>query len=108
VAAALELAAEGADELAVGVEDEDRRMIGLVGAAFVDDVHEPVAADGDVVGRLPGVIVRELGPLMVGLVLMAAGANQGALGVGFRGGDDGRGRQHGERPGGGLLHEGAA
>ena len=105
MAAALELAAEGADELAVRVEHENRRMVGLVEAPFVDDVDRAVAADGDVVGRLPGELLGELRPVVVDFVLMVADADDRSLRVGLRRGEDGGSGERGERAGRGLLDE---
>ena len=99
VAAALELVAEGAHELALGIKDEDGRVAGLVLAALVDDVEEAVAIDGDVVGGLPGVFVGQLGPVVLHLVTVLARADD-ELGVGLlRGEHAGRGAR-GERGGG--------
>lgn len=64
VPAALELAAESTDEPAFGVENENRRMVFLICSAFVDDINIARLIDGNVVSRLPRILIRELSPVV--------------------------------------------
>ena len=73
------MVAEGADEFAVSVEDEDRRMIGLIETTFVDDVDEALAIDGNVVRGLPSVLVGKLEPGVIALVVVIAGGEDRSL-----------------------------
>ena len=70
VAAALELAAEGADEFADGIKNEDAGVILDVGIPFVHHVEVLPGIDGNVMSGLPGEFVGELGEVVVDFVLM--------------------------------------
>src|SRR5438046_2234566 len=87
MAAALELTAKGADELARWIEYEDRGMLLQVFPPFVNDVEQALAVDSYIVGDLPGVPVRQLRPIMQDLVTVSSLSNDELL---FRllGGED--------------------
>ncbi len=70
MAAALELAAEGADEFAGGIKNEDAGVILDVGIPLVHHVEVLPGIDGNVVSGLPGEFVGELGEVVVDFVLM--------------------------------------
>ena len=72
VAAALKLLAERADEFAVVVEHEDRRVILLILVPFVDHVQVAGFVERDVVRRLPRVLVRQLRPVVQRFVFVFA------------------------------------
>ena len=72
VSASLELFAEGTDEFAIGIEDENGRVIDLVATAFVNDVKVARLVHGDVVSGLPSVLVGKLGPIMMNFVAVFA------------------------------------
>ena len=104
VPAALELAAEGANKTAFGIEDEDGRMIFPGRVAFVHDVEVLLGIDRDVMGNLPGKLVREDGPVVNHFVLMISFAeNDGPAGL--TGGGDVRKGEGGPRDERGLAEE---
>ena len=72
MSASLELFAEGTDEFAIGIEDENGRVIGLVATAFVNDVKVARLVHGGVVSGLPSVLVGKFGPVMMNFVAVFA------------------------------------
>lgn len=65
MAVALVLGRHGADEFALGIEDEN-----AAGAALVRDVNKPLAVNGDSVrGVAVMVAIRQLSPIMMALEL---------------------------------------
>jgi hypothetical protein len=80
--ATLELVAKRADKLALGVEDENGRVILQIRAPLVDDVEQTLAIHGDVVRGLPRILVRELRPVVQHFVTVLALADD-ELGVGL-------------------------
>lgn len=100
VPAALELAAEGADELAGWVEDEDAGVILDVGIPLVHDVEVLSGIHGDIVGGLPVELVGKLGEVVIDFVFVFAFADNYRT-AGFLGGND-----VGEREGGSSEERG--
>ena len=72
MSASLELFAEGTDEFAIGIEDENGWVIGLVATAFVNGVKVARLVHGDVVSGLPSVLVGKFGPVMMNFVAVFA------------------------------------
>ena len=75
--AAVELLAERADELALGVEHQNG--VHLLADALVRDVDEAFGIEGDVVRRLPGVVGGEFAPVVLALVHVPFDADGGFL-----------------------------
>ena len=74
VATSLKLTAKGSDISPFRIEDEDRRMVRLIGPTFVNDVQASLTVDRDVVGRLPRESFGKLWPVMLnlkGMVIVA-------------------------------------
>ena len=81
VPATVILLAEGADECAVGVEDDDR-VEGLFLLGSVLDVDETILVDGDPVGLPPADVPGALAPAVDGLVPVLALAEDRRPGAG--------------------------
>ncbi len=86
---AVELFAEGPDELTLGIEDENRGIIREIDFAFVDDIQIAIAIEGDIVRRHPAVFVGKLGEVVQHFVLMLAGADDHVF-IRLGGGENGR------------------
>ena len=94
VAAALKLAAERAHKFAFLVENENGRMILLVGAALVNHVEQAALSTATLWVVCQAILARELGPVVLHLVFVLALADDG-FPAGFGSGEDMRERQGG-------------
>ena len=81
VTATLELIAKSADELAFLIEHKNGWMILQVRAPLMDHIHQPLSIDGYIMGRLPSILGRQLGPTMLHLKFVLALANDQLLGL---------------------------
>src|SRR5207253_9661566 len=75
VASVLKLPAEGADEPAFFVENENGWVIREILASLMDDVEQPGGIYSDVVSRLPRILVRQLRPIMEHFILVLPGTD---------------------------------
>ena len=72
VSASLELFAEGTDEFAIGIEDENGWVIGLVATAFVNGSKGCPSCPRRRWSGLPSVLVGKFGPVMMNFVAVFA------------------------------------